>query len=142
MNPQQIADKCATLMWADDHAARGLGVEVVSVGPGTATVRMTVRQDMVNVHGTCHGGFIFAIADVGFGYACNSENFRTVGGSCDIDFIAPAHLGDVLTVTSQRRHQGGRAGVYDVEVHNQTGKLIALFRGKTVRIKGHFFDPA
>lgn len=142
MNLQQIADKCAAIMWADDHAARGLGVEVASVGPGQSAVRMTVRQDMVNVHGTCHGGFIFAIADVALAYSCNSENYRTVAGSADIDFIAPAHLGDVLTATGKRRHQGGRSGVYDIEVHNQQGRLIALFRGKTVRIKGHFFDPA
>jgi acyl-CoA thioesterase len=142
MNPQGIAEKCAEIMWLDDHAARGLGMEIVSVGPGTATLRMPVRQDMVNGHGTCHGAFIFAVADATFGYACNSDNHRAVAGGVDINFLAPALLGEVLTAVGKQRQQGGRSGIYDIEVANQDGKLVALFRGRSVRIKGHFFDPA
>ena len=142
MTPQQIAEKCAELMWPDDHAARGLGMEIVAVGPGMATLRMPVRQDMVNGHGTCHGAFIFAVADSTFAYACNSDNHRAVAGGVDINFLAPALLGDVLTAVGQRRQQGGRSGIYDMEVTNQDGKLIAVFRGRSVRVKGHFFDPA
>lgn len=141
LSPQETAEKVAEIMWPDDHAARGLGVEIADVGPGTATLRMMVRQDMVNGHGTCHGAFIFAVADSCFAYACNSDNHRAVAGGVEINFLAPAFLGDILTAAGQCRQQGGRSGVYDIEVTNQQGKLIALFRGRSVRVKGHFFDP-
>ena len=140
MSPQDIADRCAAAMWPDDEAARGLGMAIVAVGPGTATLTMTVRADMVNSHGTCHGGFIFAVADSTFAYACNSFNHRTVAAGVDINFLAPAHLGDLLTATGHARHQGGRSGVYDVEVTNQSGRLIAVFRGRAARIKGQLFE--
>jgi acyl-CoA thioesterase len=140
LSPQQIAERCTDTMWPDDHAARGLGITPPLTTPGGATVTMKVRQDMVNGHGTCHGGFLFALADTCFAYACNSYNHRAVAAGGDISFIAPAHLGDTLTASGGTRHQGGRSGIYDIEVHNQNGKTIALFRGRSSRIKGHFFD--
>lgn len=140
MTPDEIARRCADIMWPDDHAARGLGMEIAAVGAGTATLRMTVRQDMVNSHGTCHGGFIFALADSAFAYACNSFNHCAVAAGVDINFLAPAHTGDVLTAAAHARHQGGRSGVYDVEVSNADGKLVAVFRGRAARIKGHYFE--
>jgi acyl-CoA thioesterase len=140
MTPQQIAERCAAIMWPDDHAARGLGMRIDAVGPGTASLSMTVRPDMVNGHGTCHGGFIFALADSTFAYACNSANQRTVAAGVDINFVAPAHLGDRLNATGIARQQGGRSGVYDIEVKSHEDKLIAIFRGRSTRIKGHFFD--
>jgi acyl-CoA thioesterase len=142
MTPQQIAARCAEIMWPDDHAARGLGMAIAAIGPGTATLTMTVRQDMVNSHGNCHGGFIFALADSCFAYACNSLNHRAVAAGVDINFLAPVDLGDTLTAEGRARHQGGRTGVYDVEVVNQDGKLVAVFRGRSARVKGHHFAPA
>jgi acyl-CoA thioesterase len=142
MTPEQIAARCAEMMWPDDHAARGLGMRIAAVGPGTATLAMEVRQDMVNSHGTCHGGFIFALADSCFAYACNSFNHKAVAAGVDINFLAPAHLGDTLTADGRARHQGGRSGVYDIEVVNQDGKLVAVFRGRAARVKGHFFGEA
>lgn len=141
LTPEQVAWRCAEIMWPDDHAARGLGMSIVDVGPGTATLTMSIRPDMVNGHGICHGGFIFAVADSTFAYACNSFNHRTVAAGVDINFLAPAHLGDILTAHGQVRQQGGRSGVYDIEVTNQAKKLIAVFRGRAARFKGHFFDP-
>lgn len=140
-SPQEIAQRSADIMWADDRAARGLGAQIIAVGPGTATLRMCVREDMTNGHGTCHGGFIFTLADATFGYACNSFNHRAVAGSASIEFLLPAHLGDTLTAIARMRQQGGRNGLYDVDLFNQNDKLIALFRGHAVRIKGHFFPP-
>ena len=142
LTPEQVARRCAEIMWPDDHAARGLGMEILAVGSGTATLTMLVRQDMVNGHGSCHGGFIFAVADSTFAYACNSFNHRAVAAGVDINFIAPAHLGDTLTASGGARHQGGRSGIYDIEVTNQDGKTIALFRGRSTRIKGHFFEES
>lgn len=139
LTPEQIARRCAEIMWPDDNAARSAGVEIQDVGPGRATAQMTVRADMVNGHGICHGGYIFLVADSAFAYACNTFNHRTVASGVDINFISPAHLGDVLTAAAEARHQGGRSGMYDIEVRNQAGKTIALFRGRSTRIKGEFF---
>ena len=142
MTPQQLAEQCAALMWQEDHAARGLGMAICQVGPGTATLSMPVRQDMVNSHGTCHGAFIFAVADAAFAYACNSDNHRAVAGGADINFLAPALLGEVLTAFGTRRQQGGRSGIYDIEVSDRQGTLVAVFRGRSVRVKGQHLDPA
>ncbi len=129
-------------MWAEDHAARGLGIELLEVAPGLARLRMTVRPEMVNGHGICHGGFIFTLADAAFSYACNSDNQRAVAAGADISFLAPAHTGDVLLGLCRVRSQGGRAGIYDAEVHDLAGRSIALFRGRSTRIKGHFFNDS
>ena len=142
LTPQQIAERCAEVMRPDDKAAQGLGIEIVRVAPGEAAARMTVRNDMVNGHDICHGGFIFALADTAFAYACNTFNVRTVASGVDINFIAPAHKGQVLTAHGHGRHQGGRSGVYDIEVKNESDELIAVFRGRSTRIKGHFFEDA
>lgn len=139
MDAQEIARRSFEAMWADDHAARGMGITVEAVSPGEARVSMTVRKDMVNSHDICHGGYIFALADTAFAYACNTHNHRTVAAGCDINFIAPGHLGDRLTASGHARHQGGRSGVYDIEVTNQAGRLIAVFRGRSTRIKGALF---
>lgn len=141
MHPQAMADQCAARMWADDPAARGLGIALMGVGPGCASVRMTVRADMVNIHGTCHGGFIFCVAHTAMAYACHTDNQRKVAGASDIDYLAPARLDDVLTASARQRQQGNRSGLYDVEVVNQDRQLVAVYRGRTVRIKGHFIEP-
>lgn len=142
LTPQQIAERCADIMWPDDKAAQGLGIELVRVAPGEAVTRMTVRNDMVNGHDICHGGFIFALADSAFAYACNTFNVRTVASGVDINFIAPARKGQILTAHGHCRHQGGRTGVYDIEVKNENDGLVAVFRGRSTRIKGQFFEEA
>lgn len=140
LTSQQVAERCAEALWPGDRAAQGMGMELVEIGPGTARLRMAVREDMVNCHGICHGGYIFALADTAFAYACNSYNHRTVASGVDINFLAPVQLGDSLTAYGHVRQQGGRIGYYDIEVANQDGKLVALFRGRATRIKGPIFD--
>ena len=115
-------------------------MRIASVAPGRAEMTMTVREDMLNGHAMCHGGFIFLLADSTFAFACNSYNRNTVAQGCSIDYLAPAHLGDVLHATGVERSRTGRTGVYDIEVRNQHGKTVALFRGKSYRIDGHVID--
>jgi len=136
IDPQVIAEGAARAMWANDRASKGLGMHIDAVAPGAATLSMPVRKDMLNGHDICHGGFIFALADSAFAFACNSYNFVTVASGCSIDFLAPAREGDVLTARAQERSASGRTGVYDIDVTNQRGERIALFRGKSYRIKG------
>ncbi|MDD5478168.1 hydroxyphenylacetyl-CoA thioesterase PaaI [Rhodoferax sp.] len=135
-NPQALADAVTQAMWSRDHAAQGLALQMLSVKPGYALLAMSVRGDMVNGHGICHGGFMFALADTAFAYACNSYNQNTVASSCNIDFLAPAREGDVLEAEAVERSLSGRTGVYDITVRTRSGKTIALFRGKSYRIKG------
>ena len=97
---------------------------------------MTVRSDMVNGHNICHGGMLFTLADTAFAYACNSYNHNTVASACHVDFLAPGMQGDVLEAIAFERAQSGRTGVYDVTVRVRGGRTLALFRGKSYRIKG------
>ena len=137
---QALADRVAGSMYARDTATQALGIRVVRVAPGSAELAMAVRADMLNGHEICHGGFIFTLADSAFAYACNSYNLNTVASGAAIEFTAPARAGDVLTARAHERQLAGRTGVYDVEVANERGELVALFRGKSYRIKGHLIS--
>jgi acyl-CoA thioesterase len=139
---QALAERVAAGMYARDTASQAMGMRIVRVAPGHAEMAMTVRADMLNGHAICHGGFIFTLADSAFAFACNSYNLTTVASGCAIDFLAPAREGDVLTAVAQERSVSGRTGVYDIDVVNQRGEKIALFRGKSYRIKGHVVEPA
>lgn len=127
-------------MWADDNASRGLGLVLEAVGPGSARMSMTVRADMTNGHGMCHGGFIFTLADSTFAFACNSRNAKCVAAQCQISFLRPARLGDRLTATAEERHLAGRSGIYDVRVTDQSGEVIAELRGHSRAIGAVFFE--
>ena len=134
--PQQLAEHVRDGMFANDRASRGLGMEVLAVGPGRATLAMAVREDMLNGHDICHGGLIATLADSAFAFACNSYDELTVASGFAADFVAPARLGDVLTAVCVEATKAGRTGVYDAEVTNQRGERVALFRGRSYTIKG------
>jgi acyl-CoA thioesterase len=139
---QSLAERVAAEMFARDRASQAMGMRISKVGPGRAELTMTVRGDMLNGHATCHGGFIFTLADSAFAFACNSANLTTVASGCSIDFVTPAREDDVLTAIGQERSLSGRTGVYDIEVRNQRGETVALFRGKSHRVKGHVITEA
>ena len=127
-----LARFSAESLWAQDTASRALGMRVVGVGPGTARVRMTVRDDMTQGHGTCHGGILFALADSAFALACNSGGTVTVGASADITWVAPASSGDVLVADAVQEVQFGRSGVTRVRITREAdGALVALFQGRS-----------
>ena len=140
MEAQHLAKACADALWTDDRACQELGVEVQEVATGRAVLGMNVREDMVNGHSICHGGYIFLLADSAFAYACNSENHNTVAAGARIEFLAPGRLGDRLTAVAGQVSQGRRTGVYDVVVTNQEGRTLALFRGNSHRIGGALVD--
>ena len=134
--PQEVAERVRAGMFAEDRAAQALGMQVTSIGPGTATLTMTVREDMLNGHAICHGGLIATLADTAFAYGCNSYDELTVASGFSIDFVAPGRLGDVLTARCTEVSRAGRTGVYDVTVENQRGERIAVFRGRSYTAKG------
>jgi acyl-CoA thioesterase len=131
----------AAFMFAADRASRGLGMRIAQVGEGTATLTMTVRDDMLNGHDICHGGFITTLADSAFAFACNSRNVVTVAASLSVDFLAPAQRGDVLTATASETSRTGRTGVYDMVVVNQHGARVALVRGRSHSMSGRTVLP-
>jgi len=130
-------------MWRDDRASKAMGMQVLAIGPGTATLSMTVRDDMLNGHDICHGGLITTLADSTFAFACNAYNEVTVASGFDVNLVTAARLGDVLTATASEVNKAGRTGVYDIDVRNQRGERVAAFRGRSYTLKGKLVvDPA
>ena len=140
--PNEIAEACAQVMWADDQASQGLGMVLERVSPGAAVVSMTIRPEMTNGHGICHGGFIFSLADSAFAFACNSYNQRTVAQHCAVTFLRPGRRGDTLTAHAVERNRSGRSGIYDVTVRDGQGEVVAEFRGHSRTIAGTLLAAA
>ncbi len=135
-SPEELAEACGAAMWAEDEASRALGMSLDWVGPGQARLSMTVTSTLCNGHGTCHGGFIFTLADSAFAFACNSYNRKVVAQQAAITFIAPAFAEDCLTAEAIEVARYGRNGIYDVTVCKADGSLVASFRGQSREIKG------
>ena len=140
MSPEDVARRSAEAMWAEDRASRGLGMTLEAVGPGTATLSMTVAEDMVNGHAIGHGGYTFTLADSAFAFACNSYNRSTVAAGAEIRFRRPTRLGDRLVATASERERTSREGVYDVLV-TVGDEVVAVFVGRSKEIGGTLFDP-
>lgn len=136
LDKQRVAESVRDAMFAEDAAAQALGMEVESIGAGRARVAMTVRPDMLNGFGICHGGLITTLADTAFAYACNSYNEMTVAAGIVMDLLAPVREGERLTADAREVYLRGRNGVYDVEVTNQDRKVVAVMRGRSVTKKG------
>ncbi|WP_295316751.1 hydroxyphenylacetyl-CoA thioesterase PaaI [Roseobacter sp.] len=142
VTPQARAEKCAELMMQNDAASRGLGMSLLCVSPGCATLSMTVLPHMLNGHSSCHGGYIFTLADSAFAFACNSYNQRTVAQQNQVTYLAPVQEGDCLTACATETSRSGRSGIWDVTVTNRAGEKVALFRGLARTIGGqHFPEP-
>jgi len=108
----------------DDYASEWMGIEVLALDDGHATIRMTLRQEMLNGFGMAHGGMIFAFGDTAFALACNPANplpgedsSITVAAGVDINFLKPAFRGQVLTAVANRRASTGRSGLYDIQIY-------------------------
>jgi acyl-CoA thioesterase len=133
---QALAEQSARALLERDRASQALGMRLAAVAPGRARVLMRVRGDMVNGHGLCHGGIVFALADSAFAFACNSYNDSTVAAAASIDYLAGAREGDELTAQASELWRTRRNGLYEIVVFNQRGERIALFRGRSYRIDG------
>lgn len=138
-HPRTVAAKSARVMWAADQASNWLGLEIVSVAPGQAVVTLALQQHHLNGHGICHGGVIFMLADSAFALACNSYNRVAVAQHNSITYLAPGKPGALLTARAREISLTGRSGIYDVEVTDQTGTVIAQFRGHSRIIHGQHY---
>jgi len=132
-----LAAKVGAALYARDHAAQRLGIALEAIAPGSACMTLTVRDDMLNGHGLCHGGVIFTLADTAFAYACNSRNHNTLAAAAEIQFLAPGRAGELLAATARERAASGRTGIYDVDViERASGRVIAVFRGRAQQVAG------
>jgi acyl-CoA thioesterase len=135
LSPDDRARACADAMWKEDDASQGLGMEIVDVKAGEATLAMTVMPHMVNGQRIAHGGFIFLLADSAFAFACNSHNERAVAAQGNISFIRPGKLGDRLVATAREISRTGRSGIYDIRV-TVDDVAIAELRGHSRTVAG------
>jgi len=129
-------------MFENDRASKAMGIAIEHLGEGSATLSMTVRDDMLNGFAICHGGFITTLADSAFAFACNSRNVLTVAAGLTVDFLAPAHAGDRLVAAAAEASRAGRTGVYDIVVTNQHGAKVALVRGRSHSLAGRTVLPS
>jgi acyl-CoA thioesterase len=136
----EVARLSAEVMWADDKASQSMGMEILEIGPGLARLAMMVTEGMVNGHGLCHGGFIFTLADSAFAFACNSHGQAAVAQHCAISYVAPGKLGMRLIAEARERQRGERSGIYDVTVRDESGTVIAEFRGNARTLPGSLID--
>lgn len=128
--PVAIAHAVGERIVHADRVGPGLGIELVEIAPGVATVAVTATPDMVNSVGVIHGGFIFMLADCALALASNSHGIDVLARACSIDFLRPARCDDRLTAQATERHRLGRDAIYDVVV-TRDDELIAEFRGHT-----------
>ena len=135
-DPVRRARAAVQSLYLADLASQSLGIEVIDVAPGTVQIAMTVRPDMVNGYGMCHGGIVFAFADSAFAFACNSYGDPMVAAGASIEFLAPTPQGERVTATATEVFRGVRHGIYDVAVTNAAGEVLAHFRGRCSRLRG------
>lgn len=140
MTEQERARRSAEAMMANDAASKWLGARLDEVGPGRAVMSMAVEPHHLNGHGMCHGGFIFALADTAFAFACNSYNQKVVAQHNSISYLTPGQPGERLVATAVEVSRSGRSGVYDVAVTGGDGRQVALFRGGSRQVKGQHFE--
>jgi acyl-CoA thioesterase len=141
LSSDDLARACADAMWQHDSASSGLGMKIVDISAGRATLTMIVQPHMVNGQRIAHGGFIFTLADSAMAFASNSHNEKAVASHGDITFIRPGKLGDMLTATARETSRSGRSSIYDVRVASGD-EVIAEFRGHTRTIGGTWLPTA
>ena len=140
LDANEIARLSGIAMWRDDKASQGLGMEILEVGPGNAKLVRPVTERMLNGHGTCHGGFIFSLADSAFAFACNSHGQPAVAQHCSVTYITPGRLGMRLIADARERQRGERSGIYDITVRDEAGNVIAEFRGHSRTLPGSLIE--
>ena len=135
---QALAERVVSAMMAKDAFSRQLGIEVVQVVPHGATVKLTVRDDMLNGFGVCHGGVPFSLADSALAFASNTHGTITVSIENSITYPKRIAAGDVLVATAVRESSTNRLAFFRVTVARGE-ETVALFRGTVYKTSNAFF---
>ena len=133
---QADVDRARAALWREDWASQALGMVLREVSAGRARVEMTVRRDMLNGFGLCHGGILTTLGDTAMAFASNSHNERAVATNLAMEFLAPGREGDVLVAEAREISRTRRTGLYDATITNPAGQVIALLRGRVQRVPG------
>ncbi len=140
MNNLEQAKACRDAMFAKDLASQALGIDVTIQEAGSAEARMNISDTMLNGFGICHGGYVFALADTAFAFACNAYDRVTVAAGASIEYLKPVHAGDALRANAREIHRGRRAGLYEVGIRNQNDVLVAVFQGRSSALDKSLLD--
>jgi len=130
---RSLATRVVDRMMAGDAYSQWLGIERLEEGAGHCTLRMTVREEMLNGFAIAHGGISYALADSALAFASNGHGQKAVSVETSISHLRPVKSGDTLTATALEDHCSRKIGLYRVEIHNQAGQLVALFKGTVYR---------
>lgn len=133
MDKNQFAQKVVNHLTEKDLFSKWLGIEVLEIRQGYSKIKMEIRNEMQNGFGIAHGGVTFSLADSAFAFACNNRNNLSLALDNSINFIKPAHVGDVLTAEALEIHNGKSTGLYQISITNQNNHVIALFKGTCFR---------
>ena len=135
-----LARRVAFAMLAKEGTGKSWAIQIEEAREGYSRIRMTVRADMLNGHGSVHGGMVYALADTAFAYACNSRNVRTVGAQATMVFLDGAEAGETLVAEATEQALVVRSGVYNVSVRTDKGRAVAEFQGFSRSIGGHYIE--
>jgi acyl-CoA thioesterase len=130
---QELAERVVRAMMDKDAFSRWLGVEILEIRPGRVCVQMTVRPEMANGFGVCHGGVTFSLADSAFAFACNTQGNVAVSIENGMTYPAAVYAGDVLTAVAEEESRSNRILFYRVNVTRADGTVVGLFHGTAYR---------
>lgn len=134
LNSERTPEEVIAYMLENDAFSRWMGLEVIEIRKGHVSLRGKIKAEMMNGIGTVHGGVTFAMADSAFAFACNMDNRRSVALDLSISFTNPAYIGDILTIVCEEMNSTRKTGLYEVKIHNQAQKMVALFKATAYRL--------
>jgi acyl-CoA thioesterase len=140
MSDQTLATRVIDKMYNNDPFSIWLGIERIEESEGSSTLRMTVRNEMLNGFGIIHGGVTFSLADSALAFASNSHGIQSVSIDNSINYFEPAREGDVLTAHTEEINITRKTALYHMTITNQSGKKIALFKGMVYRTGKPWFE--
>ncbi len=129
INKNKIVEK----MYSNDAFSQWLGIKRIIEEPGKCILEMQVTEQMTNGFGIAHGGITYSLADSALAFASNAHGIQAVSIETSISHTAPVKEGDVLTATAIEKSCTNKIGIYEVQVTNQSEKVVALFKGTVYR---------
>lgn len=139
MNSNELAKAVVDRMMSKDWFSQWLGIDVLEILPGTCTLRMTVRKEMLNGFAIAHGGITYSLSDSALAFASNSHGRMAVSVETSISHLAAVKENDVLTAKAIEKSLSNKIGVYEIVVTNQENKTVALFKGTVYRKSEEWF---
>jgi acyl-CoA thioesterase len=133
MKKTSLATRVVNRMYNHDPFSKWLGIERVEDGAGKSTLRMTVRQEMLNGFSVAHGGITYSLADSALAFAANGHGIQSMSIETGISYTKKVMEGDVLTTSTKEISLTTRIGIYQIDITNQNNEIVALFKGTVYR---------